>query len=173
MIKQIIPSDYCLSCNGCCRFSEEDSVWLPCFLKEEIENLLEKNFPPSIISCNNKIRSIPYPAQNNSTPQLRLEAGFICPFFVPKDNKCKIYAFRPFECQLYPFLINRKDDKIFLALDLRCPFVKENLESEKIKEYIRYLTCLFNSPHWIQILKNNPQAIQIYEDVLNLTELHL
>lgn len=162
MIKQAILKDYCLSCVSCCRFSEQDSVWLPHLLGEEIEELLKKNFPPSLISQDKNIRSLPNPAQNN----------FICSFLQPKDNKCAIYAFRPFECQLYPFVINRKADKVFLALDLRCPFVKENLESQKFKEYIHYLTAFFNSSRRIKILKNNPQIIQIYEDVLNLAELN-
>jgi Fe-S-cluster containining protein len=162
VIKQIVPQEVCLKCQGCCRFSEQDSVWLPHLLGEEIQELLKKNFPPSLISQDKNIRSVPYPKQNN----------FICSFFQPKDNKCAIYAFRPFECQLYPFLVNRKDDNVFLAVDLRCPFVKESLESQEFKEYIRYLTSFFNSPRRIKILKNNPQIIQIYEDVLNLAELN-
>ena len=163
MIKQVTTHNYCLNCNGCCRFSEQDSVWLPCLLNEETQELLKKNFPPSLISQDKKIRSLPNPKHNN----------FVCSFFQPKDNKCAIYAFRPFECQLYPFVINRKADKVFLALDLRCPFVKENLESQKFKEYIRYLTAFFNSPRTIEILKNNPQITQIYKGVLNLAELNL
>ena len=163
MIKQAIPKDYCLSCVGCCRFSEQDSVWLPCLLNEEIQELLKKNFPPSLISQDKNIHSLPNLAQNN----------FVCSFSQPKDNKCAIYAFRPFECQLYPFVINRKADKVFLALDLRCPFVKENLESQEFKEYIQYLTGFLNSPARIKVLKSNPQIIQIYEDVLNLAELNL
>ena len=163
MIKQVIPKDYCLSCLGCCRFSEQDSVWLPHLLEKEAQELLNKDFPASLISCDKKIRSIPYPAQNN----------FICSFLQPRDNKCKIYTFRPFECQLYPFLINRKGEEAFLALDLKCPFVKENSESQKFKGYIRYLIKFFNSPATKKILKNNPHIIQIYEDVLNLAELNL
>jgi len=163
MIKQVVPQEVCLECQGCCRFSEQDSVWLPCLLNEEMQELLKKDFLPSLISCDKKIRSLPNLAQNN----------FVCSFSQPKDNKCAIYAFRPFECQLYPFVINRKADKVFLALDLRCPFIKENLESQEFKEYIRYLTSFFNSPRTIEILKSNPQIIQIYEDVLNLTELNL
>jgi len=163
VIKQIVPQEVCLECRGCCRFSEQDSVWLPHLLGEEIQELLKKNFPPSLISQDKNIRSVPNPAQNN----------FVCSFSQPKDNKCAIYAFRPFECQLYPFVINRKADKVFLALDLRCPFVKENLESQEFREYIRYLTGFLNSPVRIKVLKSNPQIIQIYEDVLNLAELNL
>ena len=163
MIKQVVPQEVCLECQGCCRFQKIDSVWSPCLLDEEIQDLLDKKIPPACISSNKKLLLIPN-AQGT---------GFICSFFDAKDNKCKIYGFRPFECQLYPFLINRKDDKIFLALGLRCPFVKENLESQKFKEYIRYLTDFFNKPRIIKILKNNPQIIQAYGGIINLAELKL
>lgn len=138
-------------------------MWLPLLLNEEIAHLLKNNFPPAVISQDKRIRSEPYLKENN----------FICSFFMPEDNKCKIYALRPFECQLYPFLINRKDDKIFLALDLKCPFVKENSGNQKFKEYIQYLTDLFHAPSTIKIIRQNPQVMQIYGDTLNLAELKL
>lgn len=162
MIEQVIPQDYCLGCKGCCRFSQQDSVWLPVLLREEIEELLEKNFSPSLIAQDKKIHSLPYPEQNN----------FICSFFKAQDNKCKIYAFRPFQCQLYPFLINRKGDSVFLAIDLKCPFVQENLKNQKFKRYSQDLTELLKSPNKRETLKNNPQIIQAYEGALNLAELN-
>ena len=124
---------------------------------------MDKKTPPAFISADKRLLPIPDPQG----------VGFICPLLEAKDNKCKIYGFRPFECQLYPFLINRKGEEVFLALDLKCPFVKENLESQKFKGYIRYLTNFFNNPRKIKVLKNNPQIIQTYEDVLNLAELNL
>ncbi len=162
-LKQFVPQYYCLKCKGCCRFSQQGSAWSPVLLSEEIEDLLKNNFPPAVISKDKRIRSEPYSKENN----------FICSFFVPEDNTCKIYAFRPFECRLYPFLLKRDDDKIFLALDLRCPFVKENLESQELKEYIQYLTGLFHAPSIIKIIRHNPQVIQIYEDTLNLARIKL
>jgi Fe-S-cluster containining protein len=89
-----------------------------------------------------------------------------------KDNKCKIYFFRPFECQLYPFLINRNAGKAFLAVDLKCPFVKQRLETKEFKEYTKNLSGILNSPSLIKILKNNPQIIQAYPEALNLRELN-
>ena len=163
MIKQIVPEEVCLKCRGCCRFSQQDSAWLPGLLDEEIEELLKKSFPPSLISQEKKIRSEPHPEENN----------FICSFFQAQDNKCKIYVFRPFECQLYPFLINQKGIKVFLAVDLKCPFVQENLESPKFKRYIQDLTDLLNSPGRRKILRDNPQVIQAYAGTLNLAELKL
>jgi Fe-S-cluster containining protein len=163
MIKQLIPSEFCLKCQGCCRFSEQDSVWVPCLLDEEIQDLLDRDIPAAFISGQRKILPIFNPGQDN----------FICPFLDIAENKCKIYAFRPFECQLYPFLINLRNKKIILTVDLRCPYIKENINSPELKDYIEYLTTLLNLPQQIKLLKSNPQTLQAYEDVLEVIELNL
>lgn len=163
MIKQFIPEDYCLKCNGCCRFSEQDSVWSPCLLEEDIQEMLDNSIPPAIISMDKKI--IPIPNKE--------ALGYICPFLVEAGNKCKIYSFRPFECQLYPFLINLRKKKVVLTVDLNCPFIKENLNSKEFKEYAEYLERFLNSPQQLELLKDNPQIIQAYEDVLDVVELDL
>jgi Fe-S-cluster containining protein len=67
------------------------------------------------------------------------EGGFICPNLDLKTNLCRIYSERPFDCQLYPFLLNRKKDKVFLSVHLHCPFIEKNLERESFKRYVRYL----------------------------------
>ena len=102
MIKQFILQEVCLECQGCCRFKEQDSVWSPCLLDEEIQNFLDKNIPPLCLSLDKKLMPIP-----NTQGQ-----GHICPLFDVQVNKCKIYEFRPFECQLYPFLISLRNKKI-------------------------------------------------------------
>ena len=163
MMRQFVPNRACLACQGCCRYTEADTTWSPCVLDEEIKTLLKHKIPPSIISSDRKIRLRPFKENNN----------YICYFFNPQDNKCKIYNFRPFECRLYPFLIKRQGKSIFLAVDLNCPFVKENLDSPRYKGYCRYLITLFNSPRWQKILKNNPQVIQSYEDTVNISEIKL
>lgn len=146
-IKQITPSNFCLKCDGCCRFSQADTVWQPHLLKEEKKDL------------------------EDLIRLLDTETGFICASLGMQDNKCKIYARRPFECQLYPFLVNRKENKIFLAVDLKCPFAKENLKTKEFRDYMEYLTKLFKNPSCKNILKNNLQIIQIYPEVINLAEL--
>lgn len=164
MIKQILPSKFCLECQGCCRFNSSESIWSPRILKEEIKDFLKNNLPPALLSQDSlKIRLIPFREQNN----------FLCPFLILENNKCKIYDFRPFECQLYPFLFNRKDNRVYLAVDLKCPFIKENLEKQNFKEYTQYLIQLFDRPQWLNALKNSPQIIQEYEQVLDLEELKI
>jgi len=157
MLKQLVPEDFCLKCRGCCRFKEPDSIWSPTLLYEEI-----KVIPTFTISSSKKIRLAPSAEKLNN---------FICPFLNFEGNLCNIYANRPFECQLYPFLINRERDKAFLALDLNCPFIKENLDSPTFKEYSRGLAKLFNSPQCKKLFKDNPQIIQAYPEAINLAEI--
>ena len=90
-----------------------------------------------------------------------------------KDSRCKIYELRPFECQLYPFLINKREEKVFLAIDLGCPFVKENLESQELKDYTQYIFKLLNQPSNLEKIRKNPQIIQVYKDAKDLLALNI
>ncbi|KPK97734.1 MAG: hypothetical protein AMJ95_07480 [Omnitrophica WOR_2 bacterium SM23_72] len=163
MIKQIIPTDFCLSCRGCCRFSQPETSWSPILLDPEIQQLLEDNYPPSLISKTKRIRPVPDSQSDR----------FLCAFLNPDDNTCKIYNSRPLDCQLYPFMINRKDKKVFLACDLRCPFAEKNLEVGAFKEYIQYIFNFVNSPSVLNLLRNNPQIIQEYKGLLDLEEIKI
>jgi Fe-S-cluster containining protein len=149
-LKQLIPKDYCFSCQGCCRFNQEDSIWFPHLLEEEKKRL-------------GKIRALADPQQGN----------FICAFLNKESNKCRIYNLRPFECQLYPFVFNRNNNKVFLAVDLNCTFIKENPRNQEFKDYVQRLTDLISSPSVLNILKNNPQLIQTYEGVLALAAIDI
>lgn len=161
MIKQFVPQQECLKCKGCCRFREENSVWSPCLLDEEIQDLLDRKIPSAFISMDRRLKTVP--AQ---------EGGYACPFLHQKENKCKIYDLRPFECQIYPFLICLRGKKALLTVDLNCPYIKQKLNSKELKEYTDYLAAFLNSPKRLEILKNNPQIIQAYEEVLDIVELN-
>jgi Fe-S-cluster containining protein len=138
-LRQFIPKDYCLSCQGCCRFAQNDSVWLPQLLEEEKNRL-------------GKLRVILDQEQGN----------FICGFLNKENNKCKVYRLRPFDCQLYPFIFHRQNNKVFLAADLKCIFLKENFPSQEFKDYARRLIELIKTPSFLNILKSNPGLIQTY-----------
>lgn len=163
MIKQFVPQEACFKCRGCCRFAKADSVWNPCLLDEEIQELLGKKIPPAFISADRKILPIPNPHGE----------GFICAFFNAGENKCKIYDFRPFECQLYPFLINLRAKKVILTVDLNCPYIQEKIKSKEFREYVEYLAAFLNSPAQVRLLKDNPHLIQAYEAVSDLVELDI
>lgn len=164
MIKQLIPQEYCLKCSGCCRFNKEDSVWSPCLLDEEIISFIDKDgFPALSVSSDKRLHLVA-----NSQGE-----GFICPLLDSKENKCRAYQMRPFECQLYPFLICLRGKKVHLTVDLNCPYVKENLNSPEVKEYINHLTHYLNQPKQRKLLLENPQILQAYEEVLDIIELDL
>ena len=164
MIKQFVPSDFCLKCRGCCRFKQVNSVWSPCLLDEEIQELLDKpGIPAASISIDRRIQPVANPDG----------ADFLCPFLGTPDNKCGIYNFRPLECQLYPFLINLRRNKVLLTVDLNCPYAYAQINSPEAKDYIVYLTDQLNSAPLLAMLKDNPQIIQAYEEVTEVAELNL
>jgi Fe-S-cluster containining protein len=161
MIKQLVPQEACRKCQGCCRFAQEDSLWAPGLLEEEIALLLKEGLPAALITGQKKIRVVAFPQQEL----------FICSLFDPQKNACKIYAQRPLECQLYPFLLQRKAKQIFLAIDPKCPYAAQNLDSPTLKEYTQYLLELLRQPQYRELLKQNPQVIQEYPDVQELQEI--
>jgi len=164
MIRQFVPQEFCLKCRSCCRFKEANSAWSPCLLDEEIQGLVDRAGIPAVsISADRRIQPIADPGAG----------GFICPFLNNADNKCLIYDQRPFECQLYPFLINLRKGKVLLTVDLNCPYVLERMDSPEMREYIIYISSYLNSPKQLKMLKDNPQVIQAYEEVREVAELRL
>lgn len=151
-IKQLIPSEFCLTCGGCCNFAADDSPWFPRLLKEERDKIPASDFRPVF---NKKSRN------------------FLCPCLNTGSKKCKVYKKRPFECRLYPFLINHDAifEKVFLSLDLNCPFAERNLKNEDFEKYMEYLAAFLKSAHFSDILINNPGFAQSYPGVLNVAEL--
>lgn len=160
MIKQFVPEEVCLKCQGCCRFKEAVGVWLPGVLNEE-EDTLKKN-------------SLPCSQDKKIAPVFSEKEGiFFCPLLNRKENKCAIYSERFFDCQLYPFVITRKQEKVYLAVDLNCVFIKNNFKSTVFERYVEYLLGLLHSRVYQNILRNNPQITQIYPEVTDIKELNL
>ncbi len=164
MIRQFVGQEFCLKCRSCCRFKEADSVWSPCLLDEEMQELVDRpGIPAAYISADRRIQPVADPGGG----------GFICPFLNSADSKCRIYDLRPFECRLYPFLINLRKGKVLLTVDLNCPYVIERMNTPEMQEYIAYISSYLNSPKQLKMLKDNPQVIQAYEEVREVAELRL
>jgi hypothetical protein len=60
---------------------------------------------------------------------------------------------------------------VVLTIDLNCPYAKDNLNTKEFKDYAESLAAYLNSPEQMEILRDNPQLIQAYEDVLDVVEL--
>ena len=167
VLKQFVTNDYCLACRGCCRFQRPDSAWSPGLTDEDIRHIRSRANPDFCIPDDKRIRLIRDPGGT----------GFLCPFLSTEDNTCGIYEVRPFECRLYPFVLNRRAEKVFLAVDTNCPFAEEKIRSSGQgagggwEDYIAYLEDILNKEPYCVLVKHNPHIIQTYKEVLDLREL--
>lgn len=137
----------------------------------EIEQFILQGF---CLKCNlccrfNQIDTIWTPKGIRPSPY---KDYFICPHLNIDTNRCRIYLRRPFDCKLYPFVLTRKNSKVFLGLDSRCPYTKDKLKADTLKEYARYLVDLFSSEEFKGLLKKEPGLVANYdEDIAILKEL--
>ena len=153
-VKQLIAHKFCLKCDGCCRFSQANTVWAPLFVKSEIKYLIKENFF-SLADFSNI-------AGRQRLQPLKHKDYFICPCFNPINHLCKIYKNRPFECQLYPFLLVKKDDKFYLAQDDKCLYISV-CRKEKLSRRTAYLEKKLNQKQTISFLKQNKELFNPLE----------
>ncbi|MFC1658767.1 YkgJ family cysteine cluster protein [Candidatus Omnitrophota bacterium] len=149
-IKAYVPGEYCLHCLGCCRYNCNPSIWAAGLLgKEKIKLNLKK------------IRLIAY------------RDYYICRFLHPESSRCKIYTQRPLECRLYPFLLHRLQGKVYLSVDLNCPYASGREKNRQFKDYVRYLLGYLKTPRVLTVLKDNRELFADYSagNILNLAEI--
>jgi len=135
-LKQFVPSAVCLKCDGCCRFQAADSPWRPGVASEEISAAVYPAkggnvFNDTTIDAGQKLRTIPFQQMS------------ICYFLHTPNNTCGIYAQRPFECRLYPFMIIAQEGKYSLSVHLACPYVQENRHTPEFDHYVVGLKDFF------------------------------
>jgi Fe-S-cluster containining protein len=130
-LKQFVPSQVCLKCDGCCRYKEADSAWRPKLGKEDKAGLADR------IIGNTDAQG--YIAAIQSCGQ------HFCKFLNEKDNTCGVYNQRPFECSLYPFIISQTPTGIKLYVHLSCPYVQDRFPGAELDSYVAYLKDFFHS----------------------------
>lgn len=145
-LKQFVPSKVCLSCDGCCRFQNERSIWRPRVAQEESKALVK-----------------------DIAPDWRLKTSCVhgeeqCVFFNREDRTCRIYQTRPFECRLYPFVLFKKGTETVVAAHLSCPYVQEKGDTKEAAEYVAYLRKYFEQPDVKAFLANNPGLATDYSE---------
>ena len=147
-MKQFVPQEVCLSCDGCCRFKEENSPWRPKVTAAELQGPIQQGLAERILAhstAQGHIKTVSCGGQH------------ICSFLNPQNNTCGIYPGRPFECQLYPFVLVRgKDETVGVCVHLNCPYIQESRSTKEFEEYVRYLREFFNRRDVRDFLHNNP-----------------
>jgi Fe-S-cluster containining protein len=154
-LKQFVPSDVCLKCDGCCRFKESDSHWRPKIAKEEAAaaktlGLADQIFSQDVIAPDSYIRTKPGCGEH------------FCSFFNAQDHTCAIYKARPFECELYPFVISRDPNGTGLYVHLNCPHVEANYRRDS--DYVRYLKDYLARPDVREYLRRNKALLHDYSN---------
>jgi len=156
-VRPLVSSDVCLSCDGCCRFKEEQSSWRPKLAKEEAAHGAKMGLPIEIFSKNTS-----WP--DGSVHTMICNGQHVCRFFSPELNSCSIYRARPFECQLYPFVLSKQDHQIQLCVHLACPFVQEKRNDPSFDVYVDYLKVFFRKPKMIDFIRRNPFLAGDYKE---------
>lgn len=145
-LKQFVPSEVCLKCDGCCRFQNEKSIWRPRVAQEESTALTKD------IASDGRLKTSCVHGEEQ------------CVFFNREDRTCRIYQTRPFECRLYPFVLLKKGAETVVAAHLSCPYVQEKGDTKEAAEYVAYLRKYFEQPDVKVFLKNNPGLATDYTE---------
>ena len=98
-----------------------------------------------------------------------------CQFFNGKDNTCGIYAKRPFECSLYPFILSKTPDAVKVYAHLSCPYVQDHLPGADFDAYVAYLKEFFRRAETREFLSRNKDMFHDYSayapELLHLFDL--
>ncbi len=150
-IKQLVPSETCLKCDGCCRFKAIDSPWRPKLGAGERQSLAMQITGQDWLDTDGHIKS-------------KEESGSCnCVFYNSSDHSCRIYHNHPFECKIYPYILShKKEGGIALYMHLSCPFIQDHLNTSTLKAYGQYLREFFQQAKTRAWLKDNMDLVHDY-----------
>ncbi|MHB8481870.1 MAG: YkgJ family cysteine cluster protein [Nitrospiria bacterium] len=171
MLDQLIPTEICLKCDICCRFPESSSFLAPFFTGEEVQKAslygLSMDFFKEGES--GRISLIPFPDEIESPGH---NGGCQCPCFDPVSRHCSIYEVRPFDCQIYPFVLMKRKSEVVFGMDTKCPFISDPLNGPQIQDFgFKLARRLESAPYQAFLLKNPDLIGPFQEDVIVLRPL--
>ena len=160
-----MPSRTCLQCDVCCRFPDPDSALRPYFTEREITEALAGGLEGAAFPNRRGSQVVLVPDQAGE--------GYLCPAFDSATSTCRVYAQRPFDCQLYPLALMWDDTHSHIALgwDTKCPFMREEIPAE-IQRHADRVVALLDRPGVQEQLILHPRLIgRFQEDVIVLVRL--
>jgi Fe-S-cluster containining protein len=151
LFPQIMPQDFCLACKGCCRFDDARSVWRPKVARTE----------QIFVDLQDKLDADQYLVTEQTGH------GCQCVFLNEENNHCAVYAMRPAECIMYPFLLMRAAGSVVIGMHLSCPYVQEEEGSPYFEEKIQEVKTFCLEPGFLSFIDENPELIADYPTYLN------
>lgn len=164
-LPQLVPSRTCLECDVCCRFPDPDSALRPYFTEQEITEALAGGLEGTAFPNRRGAQVVLVPDQAGE--------GYLCPAFDSATSTCRVYAQRPFDCQLYPLALmwDESHRHIVLGWDTKCPFMREEIPAE-IQRHADRVMALLDRPGVEAQLVSHPRLIgRFQEDVIVLAHL--
>lgn len=159
---QLVPQKICLSCQGCCRFREAQSVWRPKVVPAELEANEHKEDLTWALGQDGYLKTVEARGQHR------------CAFLNLETNKCGVYSGRPFECRLYPFLLTRspspslkekeKNGRVSVSVHLSCPYVQQSRYSTEFEKRVSVLKAYLSSAEMTRFLHDNPALAGDYSE---------
>jgi len=149
-LKQFVPSEVCLQCDGCCRYKEADSIWRPKLGMRDQANLADLITGNIVLDSQGYVKTIQACGEH------------FCRFLNGADNTCGIYTKRPFECSLYPFIISQTPDAVKVYVHLSCPYVQDYLPRADFDAYVAYLKEFFRRAKTKEFLSRNKAMFHDY-----------
>lgn len=162
-LKQFVPSEICLKCDGCCRYKEADSAWRPKLGAGDQQGL------GALITANDALDAQAYINTIQACGQ------HFCRFLNQGDNTCGIYSQRPFECSLYPFILSQTPQAVKVYVHLSCPYVQDHLHVADFDVHVAYLKEFFRRADIRDFLSLNKAMFHDYSryapELLHLFDL--
>ncbi len=164
-LKQFVPSEVCLKCDGCCRYKEADSAWRPKLGAGDKAGLADLITAGDVLDAQGYVKTIQSCGKH------------FCQFLNGGDNTCSIYTKRPFECSLYPFILAKTPDTVKVYAHLSCPYVQDHLPHVQFDAYVAYLKEFFHQADIREFLSRNKAMFHDYSlyapELLYLFDLSL
>ena len=165
-LKQFVPSEVCLKCDGCCRYKEADSIWRPKLGRDDENSLAALINAGGVLDAQGYVKTIQTCGEH------------FCKFLNGADNTCGIYSQRPFECSLYPFIISHaQGGAVKVHVHLSCPYVQDHLSREAFNAHVAYLKDFFGRMETKEFLSRNKDMFHDYSpyapELLHLFDLPL
>lgn len=129
-------------------------MWRPKVAREELEANEHKKDLIRALGQDGYLKTVEEDGQNR------------CPFLNPGTNKCGIYACRPFECRLYPFLLTRspKNGCVGVSVHLSCPYVQESRHSSEFEKHAGVLKAYLSGGERARFLRDNSALVGDYSE---------
>ena len=158
---QLVPQKVCLSCQGCCRFREAQSMWRPKVAPAEGE--ARPLGRPEELDANEHKKDLTWAlGEDGYLRTVEAQGQNRCIFLNLGTNKCGVYTGRPFECRLYPFLLTKKNGRVAVSVHLSCPYVQRSRYSVEFEKHVGVLKAYLSGAQRARFLQSNPALVGDY-----------